>query len=93
MEYVFEFLLELILEGSIEASKSSKIPKYIRYPLIVLIVCFFAAVIGLIFFTGILFIKESLVGGICFILIGLFLLVSSIIQFRKTYLIKKDQNK
>lgn len=93
MEYVFEFLLELILEGSIEASKSSKIPKYIRYPLIVLIVCFFAAVIGLIFFTGILFIKESLVGGICFILISLFLLVSSIIQFRKTYLIKKDQNK
>lgn len=93
MEYVFEFLLELILEGSIEASKSSKIPKYIRYLLIVLIVCFFAAVIGLIFLTGILFIKESLVGGICFILIGLFLLVSSIIQFRKTYLIKKDQNK
>lgn len=92
MEYIFEFLLELILEGSIEASRSNKIPKYIRYPLIVLIVCFFVAVIGLIFFAGILFLKESLAGGIFFLLIGLLLLVSSIIQFRKTYLIKKDQN-
>ena len=29
MEYVFEFILELLLESGIEASKSSKIPKYI----------------------------------------------------------------
>lgn len=91
MEFIFEFLLELVLEGSIEISKSSKIPKYIRYPLIVIISLFFIAVIGLIFFAGILSLKENLSLGIFFILIGLLVLIMSIIEFRKTYLIKTNK--
>ncbi len=88
MEYIFEFLLELILEGSIEVSKNRKIPKYIRYPLIVLIILFFIAVIGLVFLAGILSIKENIFVGLIFIVIGLMMLIASIIKFRKTYLIK-----
>ncbi len=34
MEYIFEFIIELAIEGGIEVSKSNKIPKYIRFPLI-----------------------------------------------------------
>lgn len=34
MEIVFEILIELILEGTMEASKNKKVPKIIRYPLI-----------------------------------------------------------
>ena len=30
MEYIFEFILELVFEGSIELSKSNKLPKYIK---------------------------------------------------------------
>jgi len=88
MEYLFEFILELVLEGSIEVSKSSKIPKYIRYPLIVIISLFFITIIGLIFFVGIVSLKENIFVGIFFILIGLSMLIMSVIKFRKTYLTK-----
>lgn len=91
MEFIFEFIFELVLEGSIEASKSSKIPKYIRYPLIVIISLFFIAIIGLVIFAGILSLKENILLGILFILIGLFMLIMSVIKFRKTYLIKTNK--
>lgn len=89
MEYIFEFILELVFEGTLEASKNKKIPKYIRYPLIGIIVLFFLIVIGLIFFVGIMFFKDSAIGGIFFIAIGVFMLIMSIIKFRETYLLKK----
>lgn len=91
MEYIFEFILELVLEGSIEVSKSNKIPKYIRYPLIGILFLFFIAVIGLILFTGILSLKENIRSGILLILVGLFLLIMSVIRFRKAYLIKMNK--
>ncbi len=91
MEYIFEFILELVLEGSIEVSTNSRIPKYIRYPLIVILFLFFIAVIGFVLFTGILSLKENILLGMFLILVGLFLLIMSIVKFRKAYLIKKDK--
>ena len=91
MEFIFEVILELVLEGSIEVSKSSKIPKYIRYPLIGMISLFFLAVIGLIFVAGILAFKENALLGIFFLCIGLLLLIMSMIKFRKTYLTKRNK--
>ncbi len=91
METIFEFILELLLEGSIEISKSRIIPKYIRYPLIGLLSLFFLAVLGLIFVAGILVLKESLLGGIFLILLGVFLLVMAVLKLRKTYLARKPQ--
>lgn len=91
MEYLIEFILELVFEGSIEASKNNKIPKYIRYPLIAIIILFFIAVIAIIFLAGFLSLKENIIVGIIFILLGLFILVMSIIKFRKTYLNKTNK--
>ncbi len=93
MEYIFEIILECVLDGIFEASKSSKIPKYIRYPLIGIIFLLFIAVFGLIFFTGILVLKEDSILGIILILLGLFLLSISIIKLRKTYLAKMNEGK
>lgn len=93
MEYIFEFILELVLEGSIEVSKNNKIPKYIRYPLIVIIALFFIAVIGVIFLAGILSLKENVILGIFFIFIGLFMFIMSIVKFRKRYLIRTNKKK
>ena len=59
---------------------------YIRYLLIVIISLFFIVVIGLIFFVGILSLKENILLGILLILIGLFMFIMSVIKFRKTYL-------
>ena len=46
MDFLFEAIIELILEGSFEASKSSKVPKLIRYFLIFLITLFYLSIIG-----------------------------------------------
>ncbi len=86
MEYIFEFLLELVLEGCVEASKSSKVPKYIRYPLAGIIALFIIAVIGLLFWGGIIALKENIFAGILLILIGAFLLIMIAAKLRKAYL-------
>ncbi len=91
MEYLFEFLLDLVLEGSIEASKNEKIPKYIRYPIIVFISFFFLLIIGLILWVGFSLLKENLACGLFFLFLGLFMLGMGIIKFRKLYLVKKSK--
>lgn len=88
MEYLIEFILELVFEGSIEVSKSKKIPKFIRYPLIVIISLFFIIVIGLIFLAGIVSLKKNALIGMFLISIGIFMIIMSVIEFKKTYLIK-----
>lgn len=91
MEYIFEAILDLLLEGGIEVSKNRKISKWIRYPIIAIITLFFLSVIGLIFLAGILIFKTNKFASIFLILIGVFMLIMSIIKFRKLYLIKKEK--
>lgn len=90
MEFIFELIFELIFEGGIEASKSNKIPKWIRYPLILLITLFFIFVIGIMFFVGIIALKDNLILGIIVLLLAIIMLMFSILKFRDTY-IKKNQ--
>lgn len=93
MEFIFEFIIELLLEGTIEASKNKKISKSIRYPLIIIISLLFITIIGLVIYTGIIILKEYTILGIILILIGLFMFIMSIIKFKKTYIkIKKRNN-
>ena len=89
MDFIFELILELILEGSIEVSKNTKIYKPIRYFFLLLIIFFFIGVIGLVFFTGILIINDNLIAVIFIIGIGIFMLIASIIKFRKIYFKKR----
>lgn len=92
MEIIFEILIELILEGTVEASKNKKIPKVVRYPLIFLIVLLFIGVIGLVLFTGILaYQKINRICGILLIIIATVLVITSIIQFRQVYLTKRTK--
>lgn len=91
MDFLFELLFELIAEGTVELSKSKKVPKYIRYILIGIIALFFIAVIGLVFFVGLMILKQNLFWGIIIIAFALFMLVMSIIKLKKTCL--KRENK
>ncbi len=88
MEFIFEFLVELALEGVSEASRCSRIPKFVRYPLIGLTVLFYAGIIGLILFTGFRILGESLLGGVVLILLGVGFAVMCISAFRRAYLTK-----
>lgn len=92
MEIIFEILIELILEGTVEASKNKKIPKVVRYPLIFIIVLLFIGVIGLVLFTGILaYQKINRICGILLIITATVLVISSIIKFRQIYLTKRTK--
>lgn len=91
MEYIIEFILELIFEFGFEASKSNKIPKFIRFTLIAIISLIFIFVIGLIIFMGISITQKNILGGLIIILFGLIMLVCSVIKFRKVYLTKNEQ--
>lgn len=91
MEFLFEILFELFFDGVIEGSKSRRIPKVVRYSLIALVILLYLAVIGLVVFTGVLALKENLFLGLFFILLGVFIFLACIIQFRKVYLKKTNK--
>lgn len=78
MDLIIEILFNLIFEGSVEAMNRIKIPKIVRYVLIV----FVAALLVLIFFALLMlsqyFMKEMLIIGIIVLafialIVGLFL--------------------
>lgn len=91
MELIIEFIIELILEGSFELSKNLKTPKWLRYPLIILVILFFLAVITIIFIVGYLSLKENTIIGLLIIIISIALAVYSIAKFIDIY-IKRNPN-
>lgn len=85
MEYVIEFLLEIVFEIGAGICKNKKTPKWLRYLLISLFGIFVIAVIGFIFLLGFIMMDEYRIAGILFILLGLFFIIMSIIKFRRAY--------
>ena len=79
MDDLIEILLELVLEGSHELLKSKKVPIWIRY---IIALIFISIIIGVIV-LGVILLKESIIGGIIIIGVGLFLLIGIIIKIRK----------
>lgn len=90
MDLLVEFILELILEGSIEIVKIKKIPKFIRYPILGLIILFFSTIIFGLIILGILFLKKNILFGLFIIILGLIFLISSIFKIKTQY---KEQKK
>lgn len=90
MEFLIELLVELILEGSIEISENKRITKWIRYPVIFLIVSIFAIVILGLIILGIYVLKDALYIGLFFIIIGLILLILAIRKFTQKYIQSKN---
>lgn len=88
MEFLFEILLELILEGTMMASQNKKVPKAVRVFLIVLISALYLSVIGLILFIGVTCWKTNKIGGLIIITIGSVIFIMAAVKFRKMYLDK-----
>lgn len=79
MEIIFEVLVELVGEIVVECAKSKRLSKWIRYPLIALIVLFWVAVIGLMLFIGIKsYSTDRAISLICLGLAAIFILFSVI---------------
>ena len=89
MEFLIELLLDLIIEGSIEISSNKKVSKFIRYPLIVLIILFFTLFILGLMLLGIIILKENIYFGILLLIIVLILLISGINKLKNIFLEKR----
>lgn len=85
MEIIFELILDLLIEGSIEITSNKKINKIIRYPLLIFLILLFITVIGGILLLGIVILKQNIIIGIILILSSILLLVGSIIKFKSLY--------
>lgn len=66
MEFILEFLLELLVEGVTILVGKKKISKWVRYPLWAIIVLLFIFVIGLLFFLGIVLLPKNIGFSILF---------------------------
>lgn len=86
MEFLFELILELVLDSSIEASQNPRVPQWLRYILMIMITLFFLCIVGLILFVGIMIFQDNRIAGILFILLGVFLAIMTIIKFKKLWL-------
>lgn len=73
MDIVLEFFLELIVDGGIEASGNKKLSRWIRYPLIALVVLFFGAVIAMMFYLAFGLSSNEPVASVAFSSLGVFL--------------------
>ena len=89
MDFLIELLFELVFEGSLELSQSSKAPKLVRYVFIIIIVLFYLTVLGIVFYAGLLMIERFLPLGIFITFIGIYMLIRSIIGFNRVYLKKE----
>ena len=93
IEFLISELLALVLEESIDSTLSKrKLPKVIRYFILLFILLFYIFVIGLIIFVGIKSLKDNLIGGFLIILFGILIVILAIIRFRKEYISKKNNS-
>ena len=90
MEFLMELLAELILEGSIAISSDERVPKWIRYIIILFITLLFSVVIFGLVLLGIYILKDNWYAGLFCIIIGLILLVAAVIKFIKKYIQGKN---
>ena len=89
MEFLMELVLELLFEGSVEASRNKNLPKPVRYLAGGFIAIWVLAIISVIFLLGMDVIKENRAGGITLIAVSLAFTVFCVLKFRKVYLSMK----
>lgn len=91
MEFIFEILVDLIIEGCFEASSNKKVPKIIRYPLIAIIILFLASVIFGIFILGISLWDKNIYGSLFIILVSIIMLIATIYRLKKLYIERENK--
>lgn len=88
MDFLFEFIFELLFEGATIVSINKKLSKYIRYPLICLLSFFFIVVCGGILFLGAKSLSINKLMGITLICLSVCIFCGSILKFERMYFSK-----
>lgn len=91
MEVIFEILFELAFEGMIELGTNIKVPKYIRFPVLAVIILFFIGIISGMTVLGITLLKDDLFFGILMIGVAIFFLIGMVVAGYKYYRNRKSK--
>ena len=83
MDFIFDFILDVILEDGVNSNKKKS--KKIKYIILGIIGIVYLAIIGLLMILGINTLKEDLFEGILIIVFGLCFLIVCIIRFKIVY--------
>lgn len=92
MDDLLEFIFEVLLELGEDVSSNRKKSKWIRYPILAIIILFYIGVVGITLFFGLSSLKENKFLGLIFILLSLFFVVGLFIKIRKLYINKGGNN-
>lgn len=85
MEFIFEVVFELILEGGIAIGTNKKYSKWIRYPLLLLAGTIYVGMIALFALAGFFVMKDGLWRAIILWVFTLAFIIATILAFRKEY--------
>ena len=83
MDFIFDFILDVILEDGVNTSKKKS--KTFKYVLLGIIGIVYLVVIGLLMILGIDKLKEDLFEGVLIIIFDLCFLIICIIRFKTLY--------
>lgn len=90
MEFVIELVTEILLESIVEVAINPSISKWIRYPMLILVITLYTILLGLFLFMTIAQINQreylaALILGICFVAIFVlfYLFIGELIKKRK----------
>ena len=92
MDFILYFIVDLLLDEGVVATKSNKLPKGLRYFLFTLILVLYFGIIGVFTVIGISLLKNNTVEGILTLVFALCVLIVGILRFKAVYT-KKTQKK
>lgn len=79
-EILAEIIVELFFESAIEGAKCSKLPKWLRIVLLLIVIIAFTAVIAFMIFLGVLALKNNVIAGIVVILASVLIALALILK-------------
>ena len=83
MDIIFEIITQIIFEGTLEATRSSKLPLWLRWILAVVVFGMMLLFGGILVYGGIGLISKNLIAGISLAILGVGMVIFSIYQIFK----------
>lgn len=83
MDFFIELIGELLIEGSFELATNKKVSKWIRYPLLGVLIILYSIIMFGILFIGINSINENFWVSIFLIVISLVLFIGTIVAIKR----------
>lgn len=91
MDFFIELIGEILIEGSFELATNRKVSKWIRYPILSILIIAYSIIIFGILFVGINSLNENFWLSIILIVISLLLFVGTIVAIKRKINSKEDK--